>query len=78
MSIITLKEKTLELEHNQDKCSFCCSFFSTLKYLKFLSMLSMFPLYIYFSCFNISFFLKDDNGIKAVQIFCAIPAAIDF
>ena len=27
MSIVTLKEKTLELEHNQDKYTFCFYFF---------------------------------------------------
>ena len=41
-------------------------------------MLSMFPLYIFLSIFDISFFLRDDNGNKAVQLFCAIPVAIDF
>ena len=78
ISIVTLKEKTLELEHNQDKYTFCFYFFSTFKYLKFLSMLSMFPLYIYFSFFDISFFLRDHNENKAVQLFRAIPVAIDF
>ena len=63
------KEKTLELEHNQDKYIFCFYFFSTFQYLKFLSMLSMFPLYIYFLFFDISFFLRDHNGNKAVQLF---------
>ena len=63
-SIVTLKEKTLELEHNQDKDTF---FFSTFNYLEVLSMLSMFPLFIYiFLFFNISFFLRDHNGNKAV------------
>ena len=41
-------------------------------------MLSMFPLYIYFLFFSISVFLRDHNGTKAVQFFCAIPVAIDF
>ena len=42
-------------------------------------MLFMFPLYIHiFSFLDISFFLKDHNGNKAVQLFCAIPVAIDF
>ena len=77
ISIVTLKEKTLELEHNQDKYSFCFVF-SIFKYLKFLSMLSMFPLYIYFSFFNISFFLRGHNGNKPVQFSCAIPVAIDY
>ena len=50
ISIVTLKEKTLELEHNQDKYAFCfLFFFSTFNYLEVLSMLSMFPLYIYLS-----------------------------
>ena len=33
ISLVTLKEETLELEHNQDKYTF----FSVFKYLKFLS-----------------------------------------
>ena len=41
-------------------------------------MLSMIPLYINFLFFDISFFLRDHNGNKAVQLFCAIPVAIDF
>ena len=41
-------------------------------------MLPMFPLHIYFLFFDISFFLRDQNGNKTVQRFCAIPAAIDF
>ena len=40
-------------------------------------MLSMFSLYIYFLFFDISFFLRDHNGNKAVRLFCAIPVAID-
>ena len=74
ISIVTLKEKTLELEHNQDKYTF----FSTFKYLKIISMPSVFVLYIYFSFFDISFFLRDQKGNKAVQFFCDIPVAIDF
>ena len=46
ISIVTLKEKTLELEHNQDKYTFCFYFFSTFNYLEVFSVLSMFPLYI--------------------------------
>ena len=41
-------------------------------------MLSMFPLYIFLFIFDISFFLRDHNGNKAVQLFCAIPVTIDF
>ena len=53
-------------------------FFPTFNYLEVLSMLSMLPLYIYFLFFDISFFLRDHNGNKAVQLFCAIPVTIDF
>ena len=35
-------------------------------------MLSMFPLYIFLFIFDISFFLSDHNGNKAVQLCCAI------
>ena len=36
-------------------------------------------LYTYFfKFFDISFFLRDHNGNKAVQLFCAFPVAIDF
>ena len=38
----------------------------------------MFPPHIFFFIFDISFFLRDQNGNKAVQLFCAIPVAIDF
>ena len=70
-----LKEKTLELKHNQEKYTF----FSTFNYLEVLSMLSMFPHYMYIFLFlDISFFLRDHNGNKTVQLFCAIPVAIDF
>ena len=74
---VTFKEKTLELEHNQDKYALCffCSIF---KYPKFLSMLSTFSLYIFLFIFDISFFLRDHNGNKSVKSFCAIPVAIDF
>ena len=41
-------------------------------------MLSMFPLYIFLFSFDVSFFLTDHNGKKAVQLFCAIPVAIVF
>ena len=41
-------------------------------------MLSIFPLYIFLFIFDISFFLRDHNGNKAVQIFCAIPVVIGF
>ena len=41
-------------------------------------MLSMFRLYIFLFIFDISFFLRDQNGNKAVQLFCAIPVAIVF
>ena len=42
-------------------------------------MLSMIPLYIYiYIFFDISFFLRDHNGNKAMQLFCAIPVTIDF
>ena len=34
--------------------------------------------YFFFLFFDISFFLKDHNGNKAVQLFCAVPVAIDF
>ena len=74
ISIVTLKDKTLELEHNQDKHTF----FSTFKYLKCLSILSMFPLYIYLLFFDISFVLRDHNGNKAVQLFCAYPCCRSF
>ena len=40
-------------------------------------MLSMFCLYIFLFIFDISFFLMDRNGNKTVQLFCAIPVAID-
>ena len=40
-------------------------------------MLSTF-LFIFFFSFSISFFLRDHNRNKAVQLFCAIPVAIDF
>ena len=70
--MVTLKEKTLELEHNQGKYTF------DILFLKSLSMLSMFLLYIFLFTFDISFFLRDHNGNKSVQLFCAIPVAIDF
>ena len=74
-----LTEKALELEHNQDKHTFCFYFFSTFNYLEVLSMLSIFSLYIYiYLLSDISFFLRDHNGNKAVQLLCAIPVAIDF
>ena len=41
-------------------------------------MLSMFPLYIFLFIFDISFFLRNHNGNKSVQLFCAIPVAIVF
>ena len=41
-------------------------------------MLSMLPVYIFLFIFDISFFLRVHNGNKAVQIFSAIPIAIDF
>ena len=41
-------------------------------------MLSMFPLYIFLFIFDISFFLRDQNVNKVVQLFCAIPVARDF
>ena len=41
-------------------------------------MLSMFRLYIFLFIFDISFFLRNHNGNKAVQHSCAIPVAIDF
>ena len=41
-------------------------------------MLSMFPLYIFLFIFDISFFLRDHNGKKVVQCFCAIPVTMDF
>ena len=63
--VVTLKEKTLELEHNQDKYTLFL-FFSIFKYLKFLSMLSMSPLYIYLLFFDVSFLLRDQNGNKAM------------
>ena len=72
-----LKEKTLELEHNRDKYTFCFYFFY-IYILKFLSMLSMFSLYIFLFIFDVSFFPRDHNGNKAVQLFCAIPVAIVF
>ena len=75
ISIVTLKEKTLELEHNQDKYTFCFYFFH-IQLLKSLSMLSTFPLYIFLFIFKISFFLRDHN--KAVQLFRANQVAIDF
>ena len=71
--IFTLKEETLELEHNQDKYTF----FSIFKYLKFLSMLSVSSLYKFF-IFQYIIFLRDHNGNNAVQLFCAIPVVIDF
>ena len=77
VSIVTLKEKTLELEYNEDKYTFCFYFFSTFKYLKFLSILFVSSLNIYIF-FSISFFLRDRNGKKAEQLFCVIPVAIDF
>ena len=41
-------------------------------------MLFVFPLYVYiFLISNTSFFLRDHNGNKAVQLFCAIPVTID-
>ena len=46
--------------------------------INFFSMLSTFPLYIFLFIFDISFFLRDDKGNKAVQLFCAISFAIDF
>ena len=41
-------------------------------------MLPTFPLRIFFKVFNTSFFLRDRNGNKAVQLFWAIPVAVDF
>ena len=40
-------------------------------------MLSMFRLYIYFSFLDLPLFLRYHNGNKAVQLFCAIPVAIN-
>ena len=78
ISIVTLKEKTLELEHNQDKYIFIFIFyFSIFKYLKFISVLSMFFLYMHFLFFNASFPLRDYIGNEAMQLFCAITVAID-
>ena len=75
--IVTLKEKTLGLERNQDKYTFCFYFFS-IQILKFLSMISnVSSLYFSFH-FRYIFFLWDHNGNKAVQLLCAIPVAIDF
>ena len=70
-----LKEKTLELEHNHDNYTFAF-IFSKLKYSKI-----PFNAYVsssYFFIFDISFFLRDNNGNKSVQLFCAIPVVIDF
>ena len=41
-------------------------------------MLSMFPPYIFLFIFDISFFLRDHNGNKAVKLFSVIPVAINF
>ena len=41
-------------------------------------MLSVIPLNIFLFIFDISFSLRDHNGNKAVQLYCAIPVAIDF
>ena len=75
--MVTIKEKTLELKRSRDKYTFCIYFFSIL-ILRFLSMLPTFPLRIFFKVFNTSFFLRDRNGNKAVQLFWAIPVAVDF
>ena len=72
ISMVTLKEKTLELEHNQGQYTFYILF------IKSLSKLSMFPRYIFLFTFDIPFFLRDHNGNKSVQLFRAIPVAIDF
>ena len=40
-------------------------------------MLSMFPLYIFLFIFNISLFLRDYNGNKAMQLFCPINIVIE-
>ena len=40
-------------------------------------MLSMFPLYIFLFIFDISIFLRNHNGHKALQLFCAISVARD-
>ena len=42
-------------------------------------MLSIFPLHnFYFINFNISFFWREHNGNKVLQLFCAIPVAMVF
>ena len=71
------KEKTLELEHNQDKYFFLFLIFLYLNIKIRFSGFCIFSLYVFF-VFAISFFLRDHNGNKAVQIFCAIPLAIFF
>ena len=65
-----LKEKTLELEHNHDNYTFAF-IFSKIPFNAYVSSL-------YFFIFDISFFLRDNNGNKSVQLFCAIPVVIDF
>ena len=47
---------------------------------RFFPMLSIVPVFMIFHFINfiISFFLRDDNGNKALQLFCAIPVAIVF
>ena len=71
------KEKTLELEHNQDKYFFLFLIFLYLNIKIRFSGFYIFSLYVFF-VFAISFFPRDHNGNKAVQIFCAIPLAIYF
>ena len=72
VSIVTLKEKTLELEYNEDKYTFCFYFFSTFKYLKFLSILFVSSLNIFF-IFQYIIFPKGPQWKKSGAAFLCYP-----
>ena len=66
------------LELMQNMISIVFTFF-IVSISRFFPMLSIFPLRDFqFINFNRSFFLRDHNRNKALQLFCAIPVAIVF
>ena len=78
ISIVPLKEKTSELQHNQDKYIFCFYFFFYVYVFKNpLNAFYVSSLYIFY--FWIYHFLEGTTmEIKLCQLFCAIPVTIDF